>query len=54
MLDSIPGITRNYVELPTAVKQGALDVVTPVFRELTGRDPTTVRAFLEANRAALG
>ena len=26
MLDPIPGITRNYVELPTAVKQGAMRI----------------------------
>lgn len=43
-----------FARVDTNVKDGALDLVTDAFEKLTGRQPTTVRAFLEANKAALG
>lgn len=45
---------RFFAALETNTREGALDIVTDHFEKLTGRKPTTVKEFLEANRAALG
>lgn len=47
-------VARFFAAVETNVKDGALDVVSDEFEKLTGRKPTSVKAFLEANRAALG
>lgn len=49
-----PPVAALFAKIDTNVKDGALDLVTDEFEKLTGRKPTTVRAFLEANKAALG
>ena len=41
------------LEFDTATAQGYLAVVTPTVKELTGREPTSVREFLTANRGAI-
>jgi NAD(P)H dehydrogenase (quinone) len=41
------------LEFDTATAQGYLAVVTPTVKELTGREPTSVREYLSANREAL-
>lgn len=41
------------LEFDTMTAEGYLAVVTPTVKDLTGRAPTSVRAFLEANRDAL-
>jgi NAD(P)H dehydrogenase (quinone) len=41
------------LEFDTAAAQGYLAVVTPTVKELTGKEPTSVREVLAANRAAL-
>lgn len=41
------------LEFDTMTAEGYLAVVTPTMKELTGREPTSVRTFLEANRDAL-
>lgn len=47
-------MARFFAALETNTREGALDIVTDDFEKLTGRKPTTVQAFLEANRAVLG
>ena len=42
-----------FLEFDIATAQGYLAVVTPTVKELTGREPTSVREFLSANRDAL-
>ena len=41
------------LEFDTATAQGYLAVVTPTVKDLTGREPTSVREYLLANRDAL-
>ena len=51
------GVPQVVADLLTAfdvaASQGYHAVATPVVKELTGREPTSVREFLAANRAAL-
>ena len=47
-------IAQLLVSFETAGNRGQLAVVSSVVRELTGKDPQSVRDFLSANRAALG
>lgn len=49
-----PPVADFLAAVDTNVKDGALDIVSPAFVELTGRAPMTVRAFLMAHRAELG
>lgn len=46
VIDMIAGFDRD-------TAQGYYGMATPVVEKLTGRKPTAIRAFLEANRAAL-
>jgi NAD(P)H dehydrogenase (quinone) len=46
VIDMIAGFDRD-------TAQGYYAMATPVVAELTGRKPTAIRAFLEANRDAL-
>jgi NAD(P)H dehydrogenase (quinone) len=52
------GIPLAYVEVladfDVAASQGYHAIVTPTVKELGGREPTSVRAFLTTNKAALG
>jgi NAD(P)H dehydrogenase (quinone) len=41
-------------DFDVAAAQGYHAIVTPTVKELTGREPTSVRAYLTANKAALG
>ncbi len=46
-------VARLMASFDVAMQRGLLGPATEDFRELTGRDPMSVRAFLETHRAAL-
>jgi NAD(P)H dehydrogenase (quinone) len=52
------GLPPVYVEVITdfdiAAAQGYHAIVTPVVKDLGGREPTSIKTFLTANKAALG
>jgi NAD(P)H dehydrogenase (quinone) len=48
-----PVMVQVLVDFDVSASQGQHAIVTDVVETLTGRPPTSVRAFLEANRAAL-
>lgn len=48
------GLAAGLVDFDTDAAQGYHAIVTSAVKDLTGREPTTVREFLTANRAALG
>jgi NAD(P)H dehydrogenase (quinone) len=47
------GYAQFFAAVDVEVKKGALDLVTNTVREVADRAPTTLRAFLEAHKAAL-
>jgi NAD(P)H dehydrogenase (quinone) len=49
-----PAFADGLTDFDVDAARGYHAIVTPVVKELTGREPTSVRAFLTANRAALG
>lgn len=49
-----PFLAGLLVDFDIAAAQGHHATFAPTVKALTGREPTTVKAFLEANKAALG
>jgi NAD(P)H dehydrogenase (quinone) len=49
-----PAYADALTDFDVAASQGYHAIVTPAVKDLTGREPTSVRAFLTANKAALG
>jgi NAD(P)H dehydrogenase (quinone) len=48
-----PFFVEATIKFEVETARGYWDIVTPDVKELTGREPTSVREFLTANRAAL-
>lgn len=48
-----PAYAEGLTSMDVEAAQGFHAIVTPVVKEFTGREPTSVRDFLTANRAAL-